>query len=211
MCVILVCPAKVRPSADLLRACHEANPHGAGVAWRVDHQRLAYHKGLGLSELRGVLEIPPLEAELVIHFRFASVGAITPGLCHPFPLRRTPGVQLHGAARELLFHNGTWSGYREAVRADDDLTDSMPGKLSVSDTYVIAAIAARDGVDFLNTLPGRFVHFSPKVIRLYGDWQEFAGMQVSNLCFLPRLNQRRGQTTLWPEPAFSASEETDEL
>ena len=34
MCVILVCPPKVRPAAATLYACHAANPHGAGLAWR---------------------------------------------------------------------------------------------------------------------------------------------------------------------------------
>jgi len=34
MCVVLICPPKQRPDLTILRACHAANPHGAGVAWR---------------------------------------------------------------------------------------------------------------------------------------------------------------------------------
>jgi hypothetical protein len=32
MCVVLICPPKQRPDLTILRACHAANPHGAGVA-----------------------------------------------------------------------------------------------------------------------------------------------------------------------------------
>ena len=44
MCVILVCPPKVRPDIDVLRACHAANPHGAGVGLGqdIDHGGQAF-------------------------------------------------------------------------------------------------------------------------------------------------------------------------
>ena len=79
MCVILVCPANVRPDRETLDACHKANPHGAGVAWR-DGDRVRWSKGLepdGLEPLIGTLP-----GEIVIHFRWASVGEVTPKLCH---------------------------------------------------------------------------------------------------------------------------------
>ena len=71
MCVILVCPGNVRPDRATLDACHEANPHGAGVAWREDGE-VRWMKGLDPGELEAL--IARLPGEIVIHFRWASVG-----------------------------------------------------------------------------------------------------------------------------------------
>jgi hypothetical protein len=66
MCVILVCPPQVRPDIDVLKACHTANPHGAGVAWRQGGQ-VHWQKNLGAEEVASL--IAGIEGELVIHFR----------------------------------------------------------------------------------------------------------------------------------------------
>ena len=72
MCVILVCPPKVRPAAATLYACHAANPHGAGVAWR-ENGKVRWLKNLGPGKLMMKFkELPP--GEVVVHFRWASVG-----------------------------------------------------------------------------------------------------------------------------------------
>ena len=64
MCVILVCPGNVRPDRATLDACHEANPHGAGVAWRDDGAvlRLEAHCGrvVCLEDERAELCFPQL-------------------------------------------------------------------------------------------------------------------------------------------------------
>ena len=50
MCVVLICPPKQRPDLTILRACHAANPHGAGVAWR-DKRRIHWKKALTTGEV----------------------------------------------------------------------------------------------------------------------------------------------------------------
>src|SRR5438067_9361417 len=86
MCVILVCPPKLRPSDEILRACHESNPHGAGVAWR-EHNRVYWRKNLKVGQVARLIR--EVNGEVVIHFRWASVGGVNPQLCHPFPVSRT--------------------------------------------------------------------------------------------------------------------------
>ena len=113
MCVILVCPANVRPDRATLDACHRANPHGAGVAWREDDE-VRWSKGLEPDELEPL--IAGLPGEIVIHFRWASVGEVTPKLCHPFPITASATTRLTGHARAVLFHNGTWGEWRETLR-----------------------------------------------------------------------------------------------
>jgi hypothetical protein len=55
MCVILICPQNVRPKSEVLYACHDANPHGAGVAWR-EAGRVRWQKNLSTGELVTLLK-----------------------------------------------------------------------------------------------------------------------------------------------------------
>ena len=78
-------------------------------------------KLLGLQSLSGIVysitEIPvELIREIVIHFRIASVGEVTPKLCHPFPVTACATTRFSGHARAVLFHNGTWGDWRETLR-----------------------------------------------------------------------------------------------
>jgi len=113
MCVILICPQNVRPKSEVLYACHDANPHGAGVAWR-EGGRVRWQKNLSTGELVTLLKM--LEGEVVIHFRWASVGGVDARLCHPFPVTPKASTSLSGMAETVLFHNGTWSGYEDALK-----------------------------------------------------------------------------------------------
>ena len=177
MCVILVCPAQVRPDRATIDACHEANPHGAGVAWREDG-KVRWFKGLEPGDLESLL--PDLPGEIVIHFRWASVGEVTPKLCHPFPVSAKATTRLSGHARAVLFHNGTWGRWRETLRR-------MPRHRSpdglLSDSRVAASVVDLCGMDVLHGLPGRYVVFERDFTELFGEWREWGGMQVSNLGF----------------------------
>ena len=62
MCVILVCPKDVRPSSSVLYACHDANPHGAGVAWR-ENGKVRWVKNLGPGKLHTQFKTYRKEAE----------------------------------------------------------------------------------------------------------------------------------------------------
>ena len=73
MCVVLICPPKQRPDLTILRACHAANPHGAGVAWR-DKRRIHWRKALTPGEVNHLIQKVP--GEIIIHFRWASVGGV---------------------------------------------------------------------------------------------------------------------------------------
>ena len=179
MCVILVCPENIRPDSETIAACHRANPHGAGVAWR-DDGVVRWSKGLEPDEVENLIANIP--GEIVIHFRIASVGEVTPKLCHPFPITTCATTRLTGHARAVLFHNGTWGDWRETLRR-------MPryhrpeGQLS--DTRVAASLVDLCGTDVLDRLPGRWVFFDRDFTELYGDWREWQGMRASNLYFLP--------------------------
>ena len=93
MCVVLICPPKQRPDLTILRACHAANPHGAGVAWR-DKRRIHWRKALTPGEVNHLIQQVP--GEVIIHFRWASVGGVEPLLCHPFPVTAEAALGYEG-------------------------------------------------------------------------------------------------------------------
>ena len=207
MCVILVCPENVRPDRATLDACHEANPHGAGVAWREDGV-VRWNKGLDPDELeRLIAELP---GEIVIHFRWASVGEVTPKLCHPFPVSAKANTRLSGQARAVLFHNGTWSHWRETMHRMP--RHRIPDGL-LSDTRVAASLVDLSGMDTLDQLPGRWVFFERDFTELFGDWRKWRGMKVSNLVFTYGMSKSSydypKSANHWQQPYLNFSDDCD--
>ena len=143
-----------------------------------------WFKGLEPDDLEPL--IAQLTGEIVIHFRWASVGEVTPKLCHPFPISAKATTRLSGHARAVLFHNGTWCQWRETLRRMPK--HRMPDGL-LSDTRVAASLVDLCGMDTLDRLPGRWVFFDRDFTELYGDWREWRGMQASNLGFTYGLSK----------------------
>jgi len=200
MCVILVSPGpQARPTRPILEACHEANPHGAGLAWR-EGKRVHWMKNLDVDDAEALLS--ELSGEVVIHFRWASVGGVDADLCHPFPIIATAKTDLYGAASAVLFHNGTWSQYSNALA----LLRSEHGKRiprgPMNDTRAAALCVHQLGVGILPRLPGKWVWMGATQTRLYGAWSDFEGMKASNLFFQHRLapsDFRQSSLWDWPE------------
>ena len=60
------------------------------MAWR-EKRRIHWKKALTPGEVNHLIQKVP--GELVIHFRWASVGGIEPLLCHPFPVTAEAAAQ----------------------------------------------------------------------------------------------------------------------
>ena len=197
MCVILVCPEEVRPKPEVLYACHEANPHGAGLAWR-EGGRVRWQKNLTTGEVVTLLK--KLEGEVVIHFRWASVGGVDARLCHPFPVTPKANLSLSGMAESVLFHNGTWSGYADALERLGEERE-LPGA-PMSDTRAAALLVHAAGPEVLDKLPGRWVWMNAAETRLSGAWETWRGMQVSNTHFVPRLRAAQARRAAKTTPSL---------
>lgn len=198
MCVILVCPENVRPNKSVLYACHDANPHGAGVAWR-ENGRVKWLKNVGPGKV--MLLLKELPGEVVIHFRWASVGGVDARLCHPFPVTPRAKLSLSGAADTVLFHNGTWGGYADALLRLEEVRKQKLPAAPMSDTRAAALVAHTTGPDVLQRLPGKWVWMNAQDTRLFGQWESWHGMQVSNTHFVSRLTR---QPSLRPMPTQTA-------
>jgi hypothetical protein len=170
----------------LINACHAANPHGAGVAWR-EGKEVHWMKNLSCGAVETLVD--QIAGECVIHFRWASVGKVCPELCHPFPVDRGASTKLEGKAARLLFHNGTWSGHKSALEFVEAKQKRKVGG-PLSDSRVIALLVdhLRDN-SVLQHIDGRFVLYTPKTTKLYGDWRTWGGMRVSNLGFVYEMER----------------------
>lgn len=203
MCVILVCPDEnARPDRDVLEACHDANPHGAGMAWR-ERGKVRWMKNLDVDDIEALLA--ELLGEVVIHFRWASVGGVDADLCHPFPVTRWSKTDLFGEADAVLFHNGTWPAYDEALRRLRQEHGKALPRGPMSDTRAAALCVHAHGRRILSHLPGRWVWMNAKQTRLYGPWSEFRGMRVSNRNFVRRVPGASMPVINWSDPAAGAS------
>ena len=131
MSIIIVRPVGVfYPSRNVLDYCFRHNPHGAGimVADR-NEKRLIIRKGLMSSDevldTFWYLKERHPSCPFIFHFRLATDGGISPGLCHPFPIDNRKQVLLARQPSNVkiaVAHNGVipkWTGL------DEDLSDTF--------------------------------------------------------------------------------------
>lgn len=188
MCVIAICPPKLRPAMKTVQACWDANPHGAGIAWR-DRDQVRWIKTNDPQEIYERAQ--KLPGEIVLHFRIASIGGVCDALRHPFPVSRRAGLADRGSAKAVLFQNGTWSRYREALDfAEDDGYTIPHGEMS--DSRAAAFLVSIYGHEFLKKCtPSRWVYFSAKQTALYGSWHNYRGLNYSNMGWRSYLPDER--------------------
>lgn len=178
MCVIIIAPPKVRPGHATLEACAEANPHGGGIAWRAGGL-VHYRKTDSVDEIHRIAS--QAKGEVVIHFRIASVGGVLPELRHPFPVTKRAGLADGGTAGAVLFQNGTWSGWREAVSNAVREGNREPAG-PMSDARAAAWLTCLYGESYLSALePSRWVLFAASGTVAHGRWHERGAFRFSNL------------------------------
>ena len=68
-----------------------------------------------------------------------------------------------------------------------DVGTHIPPAITRSNTRVAASLVDLCGSEALERLPGRWVFFERDFTELFGDWQRWRGMRVSNLGFARHL------------------------
>lgn len=170
MCVICISET-VRPDESQVEKMFEANPSGAGIAWREvtgDGPVVRWEKGLELEQIQKLCAEAPLP--YVAHFRIPSCGGDSGALCHPFPVDRESSLALSGKTKNyVLFHNGHWSEWKR-VMLDTALKTGK--KLPVgkwSDSRAMAWAVAHYGLGFLDLIDEKVIVFGPE------DYEVFPG------------------------------------
>ena len=157
MCVIVIVQ-DVRPTEDQIRGCFQTNPDGAGFAWR-ENGKVKWLKGIvDVDYCQQMVKDLPLP--YIAHFRIASVGGKSTSLTHPFPLEMQVPLELKGEIDgQVLFHNGHWSKWKDALIEAAILGVKIP-RGEMSDTRVMAWLAARGGIGiFENAIEEKVVIF----------------------------------------------------
>lgn len=182
MCIIAVCKSR-KLTAEEISYCFSRNSHGAGIAYR--------HRGK-VVVVKGLMKEEDLIAEYsavktfphVVHFRLASAGGVCRELTHPFPITPEASVALDYVTKDdVLFHNGSVSGWKDALLAMVPALVMQGKKLPDgpwSDTRAVALMASLAGLGVIELMYGKFVVFGPVRCALYGDFTEDRGVWFSN-------------------------------
>ncbi len=167
MCVIFAV-SKTRPTGEQIAQAYAANPRGAGIAWRevVDGKTVVrWKKGMDLKTSQEMTAKAPMP--FVIHFRIPSIGPDKPQFNHPFPISANVELALEGETEgSVLFHNGTWSGWRD-IR---NMAHFYAAKLPLgdwSDSRAMAYAAWLGGLGELTFIDERVVAFGPNTFEIF--------------------------------------------
>lgn len=185
MCVILATEKNHKPKLATLQAAERANSHGGGIAW-IHGDRVHWQKGLTSAEVHAITQRE--RGPFVIHFRIASVGAISPELCHPFPVSGNASVALTGRAHTLLFQNGTWPEWEHSMLAASDRLGAEIPAGPFSDARAAAWMVAQFGKSAFRLMGGKFLTFDKTGWTIQtGQWFKRPGFVCSNTYWLPTV------------------------
>ena len=154
MCIIIIKDDNKMLDHNTLVASASINPHGLGVLW-LDEWNVEYYK----SEEYDVLQTT---RPFIAHFRYATVGKVSPENCHPFEINDD----------EILFQNGTIYNL-----GDKDMTDTehMAMILSEIPRYLWADVLEMNDCRFVTA------NLTEQTYELYNehDWVERDGVMYS--------------------------------
>lgn len=193
MCVICYTNAN-DISDDDLKKMWDANPDGAGFAY-ISEGKAHYSKGfLKYDDFLNAL--PENRTYLMLHFRIATHGLVNACNTHPFDILHPE--QITGKTNRLLFHNGIFPVNWVVKKSDS---------AKYSDTFllardILANVKNKNMYDVILADSGsRFALFDASISKnrwyLYGDWQDYKGMNVSNLTFCT-YTKWAGYTSRYP-------------
>lgn len=170
MCVICYIPKGVEtPSKRVLRAMHEANPHGMGFCTPTK-----FCKGLNYDYFLQQLSKRDINEPCILHFRYATNGSVKRANCHPFK------------QGDVYFaHNGILD-----IRAKNDMTDSETAFIK----YLYPCIKkygfdSKQFGDVVSDIIGgsKFAFMQGDDVVLFGEFYPNYGCYFSNLRFKSRL------------------------
>lgn len=174
MCVAVIVQSSKPISKSYLKAMHEANSDGGGVAWQKDG-KVHYRKGLTWEQIHELQDTLP--RPFLMHFRIATRGGKIPELTHPFPIgEQAFSPDLSGTTdKGVIIHNGTWSDFKKYIPEGLDLPENK-----ISDTQVAAYMAAIDE-NILEDVRWSNAIMRPEGTWYRGNWEKHEGNLYSNM------------------------------
>jgi hypothetical protein len=133
MCIIIHRPqgAATRLSRETLQRCATRNPHGFGIMW-ADKGKLNTARYLPSERkdfIKRALILQACDVPMVLHFRWATHGAVTKENTHPFVIRKGHSALMHNGILGIPCVKG-WSDTRtfayEVVRGLPEGWEKIP-------------------------------------------------------------------------------------
>jgi hypothetical protein len=189
MCVIITAEHTTRIPEPTIMQAAERNRDGLGLAW-IERGYVRWRKGLSLRDtvdLAGDIPTP-----YILHARIATVGGTRPELCHPFPVvRASTGFEVRGRNRCVLFHNGHFAEWRQALAefAGDREHPDGPWSDSRALAYLSALYDAESIAEMAASAGQRVALLTTAGVQRYGQtWTELGpGVWASNTYGLDRI------------------------
>jgi hypothetical protein len=115
MCIIIHRPkgAAARLSRDTIARCCDNNPHGFGMMWVNDGKVLTarYMPSQRKDFIKRALMLQAADLPLVLHFRWATHGAVEKANTHPFIIEKGKSAMCHNGILSIPCVKG-WSDTR---------------------------------------------------------------------------------------------------
>lgn len=199
MCVAIYKPKKANlPSLEILKQCWDANPDGTGFAMRADGEyAIEIHKGyMTWKQFVTAYEkyhLADFTGDLLLHFRIATHGGISPGLTHPFSLTKDVKLLKHTNVKTnyALIHNGMLP-----IEPEGNISDTMEFCRRLAPLYqnIPAALNLIEGMAGNN----KIAVMTRDNVHLFGEWECIDGVYFSNMLwdwaeefYLPTLKELR--------------------
>jgi hypothetical protein len=168
MCLLIVKPAGVRIATGLLRRATRAHPDGWGAAWHDGASTRAVKAAqVSIESQRATLDEIG-DAPAIVHWRYATHGAVCDEYAHPFAL-----------ADGWAAHNGVLRGYGSA-----EMSDTAEFVNTVLSCYRGAADLESDRGYLEKTIVGSriaTIHDDGTIVRLGTGWiKSRSGLLASN-------------------------------
>ena len=182
MCVAIYKPKRVNlPSLEILKQCWDANPDGAGFALLTGGGRaIEIHKGyMTWKQFVAAYEkyrLAEFSGDLLLHFRIATHGGVSPGNTHPFSLTKDVKLLKHPNVRTnyALVHNGMLP-----IEPEGDISDTMEfcRRLAPLHQNIPAVFNLIQGMAGSN----KIAVMTREKVHLFGAWEIRDGVYFSNL------------------------------
>lgn len=187
MCVILALETKKELdllTLEILKNAEQTNPDGNGYA-TLKNGKVIFEKGISMESIYEKICTGEIVAPCVIHARITSCGITTPELTHPFVIEdeSNPMQGVLEKGESVLFHNGTFSDYKDLVLKTALGSGRKLPKGNMSDTRGLAWCLKSLGVnalEYIDTGFNKFAVLNSKGLTKYGKWVNVNGIESSN-------------------------------
>ncbi len=183
MCVAIYKPKNVQlPSLETLKQCWDENPDGAGFAMLTVGEKYAIEIHKGYMTWKSFVSafkkyrLADFDGELLLHFRIATHGGISPGNTHPFSITQDINLLKHPnvLTNYALIHNGILP-----IEPQGDISDTMELCRRLAGLH-------RDIPAIFNLINGmignnKIAIMTRDKVHLLGEWQDVDGVYFSNM------------------------------